>query len=127
MTKKYFFCSEIELIKDRFFSKWIDELNDEICGVYQQNKFFFYSSVCPHFGGEFQYLKKEKILRCKWHGWRFNVINGKSITNHDDYKSRSIIKNMLLKKDKNIGCFPFNGSLKKYNYSNLNGKIFINL
>ena len=34
------------------------------------------SSVCPHFGGDFEFRATEAILECKWHGWKFDARTG---------------------------------------------------
>jgi nitrite reductase/ring-hydroxylating ferredoxin subunit len=120
----FYFCEKIFLSKKIFFKKWIDEFNDEVCGLYIDKKMYFYSSICPHFGGELELLKKN-VLRCKWHGWRFEALTGKSISKIESYEQKSIFSKILSDKKKNIGCFPFNGILKKYDYFEINEKIYL--
>ena len=69
--------------KNVLFKKWVESINDEIC-VFKKNEkiFFIYSNICPHNGGEFSLPDNEKV-KCKWHGWEFNIIDGKCQT----YKS----------------------------------------
>lgn len=110
------FCPITELFEKKKITKWVDSLKDEISAFYVGKKIYVYSSICPHNGGEFNLNIKKKELKCLWHGWKFNVETGKSITNFKDYKKNSIIHKMLLQKEKAIGCFPFEGRLKRYNF-----------
>jgi nitrite reductase/ring-hydroxylating ferredoxin subunit len=126
MNKNLIYFCEKNFVKNKFFiKKWMHEFNDEICGLYIDKKMYFYSSICPHFGGELEFLKKNNTLRCKWHGWRFEALTGKSISNLESYEQKSIFSKILSEKKKSIGCFPFNGILKKYDYSEINDKIFL--
>jgi len=124
---KSFYYSSVKNIKKKiFFTKWIEDLNDEIGCVYEDQKIFLFSSICPHFGGEFTYDLKHRTLRCKWHGWKFDALTGKSLVKFEDYESKTLF-NRILKDDKkyNIGCFPFNGSLKLYKFKIENDQIYI--
>lgn len=53
------------------------------------------SSVCPHFGGDFDFSEKGDSIRCKWHSWRFDVPTGRCLTyplkthlRHYDFEER---------------------------------------
>ena len=123
---KIYFSSLQELKKNLFITKWFNEIKDEIGGIYDGSNFFFYSSICPHFGGDFKYCKHTKKLRCNWHGWQFDITNGKSITNFNSYEKKSIFNRILrLNRKIEIGCFPYKGSLKKYDHIIDNQDIFI--
>lgn len=65
---------------NNFYKSWIEEINDEIC-VWKKNSntYFAYSNICPHNGGEFKQPINDKI-KCKWHGWEFDINNGKCVT-----------------------------------------------
>ena len=55
------------LLKERYIIKFYDELKDEvICFLDKDENIKIYSSICPHFGGEIYYDKKNDYLRCKW-------------------------------------------------------------
>lgn len=83
---KIYFSSLLELKLNLFITKWFNEIKDEIGGIYDGSNFFFYSSISPHFGGDFKYYKQTKKLRCNWHGRQFDITNGKSITNFSGYE-----------------------------------------
>ena len=126
--KKIYFCKLEELKKSFFITKWFQEVNDEIGCIYYNNEIYLYSSICPHFGGDFFLCKKKKALKCKWHGWMFSIFDGKSCKNFEEYEDRTLLNSLLKSKKKyNIGCFPFNGKLKKYNHSIDNDKIYLNI
>ena len=116
MKKEYFFCCVDDLKRETKITKWIDDLKDEISAIYIDGKYYVYSTICPHFGGEFEIERKPKTLRCKWHGWKFDIITGRSLTEANHYKSGSIIYDIIKGKKNPIGCFPFNGQLQKYNF-----------
>jgi nitrite reductase (NADH) small subunit len=68
-------------------------------GVFNANgTFYALRNQCPHQGaplcegpvsgtclpsgaGQFVYARDGEILRCPWHGWEFDVTNGKSVHN----------------------------------------------
>ena len=58
----------------------------------ETKKVKIFSSICPHFGGEIFYNRKENNLQCKWHDWKFCRISGKCLS------------------------FPIKGSLNPYNF-----------
>ena len=69
------------LLKERYIIKFYDELKDEIiCFLDKDENIKIYSSICPHFGGEIYYDKKNDLLRCKWHDWKFCPTSGKCLT-----------------------------------------------
>jgi len=69
------------LLKERYIIKFYDELKDEIiCFLDKDENIKIYSSICPHFGGEIYYDKKNDLLRCKWHDWKFCQETGKCLS-----------------------------------------------
>ena len=89
--KKIYICNLKELNQKKSLIKWIDEIKDEVIVFYNsQNELKVFSSVCPHFGGELIFDQKENNLRCKWHGWKFNISNGNCINNITRIKLREI-------------------------------------
>jgi 3-phenylpropionate/trans-cinnamate dioxygenase ferredoxin subunit len=39
--------------------------------------------------GEYRYVREGEILRCPWHGWEFDVTNGRSIYNPHKVRVRA--------------------------------------
>ena len=116
-NKTYFFCSVAELKQARRITKWIEELRDEISAFYFEEKIWVRSTICPHFGGEFEFNAHQGILRCKWHGWKFDVTTGKSLTKLEAYQSESLIRKILeCGNCEPLGCFPYKGQLVQYNF-----------
>ena len=69
------------LVKKRYIIKFYNELKDEvICFLDKNQNIKIYSSICPHFGGEIYYDKKNDFLRCKWHDWKFSKDTGKCLS-----------------------------------------------
>ena len=69
------------LVKERYIIKFYNELKDEVICFLDKNKNIkIYSSICPHFGGEIYYDKKNDFLRCKWHDWKFSKDTGKCLS-----------------------------------------------
>ena len=89
--KKIHICSYEILKKDTFIVKFIEEWKDELILFIDSidNKLKIFSSICPHFGGEIIYDKKENILRCKWHDWKFCQKTGKCLSYPMNNKSIS--------------------------------------
>ena len=117
--KTYAFCSVSELKKNRKITRWIDELKDEISAFYVDDQIRVMSTVCPHFGGEFDLDEEKCLLRCRWHGWKFDLKSGKSLTKWEDYKDRndSLIRKILKRgKGEPLGCFPYKGKLTQYEF-----------
>jgi nitrite reductase/ring-hydroxylating ferredoxin subunit len=79
---KIFLCSISSLEKKDYFVKFIEEIKDEVIVFRDRetNKLKLFSSICPHFGGEIFYNKKEDVLKCKWHGWKYCKNTGKCLS-----------------------------------------------
>jgi len=65
-----------ELRQRRCIIRWFDEVRDEIAAMLVDGNVILRSSVCPHFGGDFEFRATEAILECKWHGWKFDARTG---------------------------------------------------
>ena len=66
------------------------------------------------------------IIRCLWHGWKFDVTTGKSISSINSYRKNSLIRKILNKEEKKpLGCFPFDGQLTKYDYKAKDDNLYI--
>ena len=72
-------CTESELRSTVRVTKWINEWNDEISAFYDNGTIIILSTVCPHFGGELEKIKGQLRLRCKWHGWEYDMESGKCL------------------------------------------------
>jgi nitrite reductase/ring-hydroxylating ferredoxin subunit len=72
----YAFCRLEELKVNGSMTKWVDSLRDEVTAVLDGDDIRVMSSVCPHFGGEFEYDPNERQLVCKWHSFKFDVKTG---------------------------------------------------
>ena len=109
-----YLCDYIDLKNNNYIIKFFDELKDEIiCYLDPNGKIKVFSSICPHFGGEIFYNKKNNILNCKWHDWKFCSNTGKCLS----YPIKGIL---------NPYDFEINpDNLKKYSASKENEKIFI--
>jgi nitrite reductase/ring-hydroxylating ferredoxin subunit len=70
------FCSLSELKSKKFIVKWMESLRDELMAVWQNGEIRIFSSICPHFGGEFKYDKRHNQFVCKWHGFCFDGKQG---------------------------------------------------
>lgn len=80
-SRSYRFCLVEDLKRVKSLSRWVDELKDELAAIYLENEIYVISSVCPHFGGEFDFQKRRKCtLKCKWHDWEFDLATGKCLT-----------------------------------------------
>ena len=97
--KKIHICSYEILKKDTFIVKFIEEWKDELIIFIDSmnNKLKIFSSICPHFGGELYFDKKQLKLRCKWHAWEYDPVSGKCLT----YKLKTKIRELLNRLD---GC-----------------------
>ena len=126
MLKEIFFC-HLQALKDKKkITIWNENLKDEISAFYVNEEIYVYSSICPHFGGEFEYNKKKLVIRCLWHGWKFDVTTGKSISDINHYKKNSFIHKILHKNEKKpLGCFSYDGQLTKYDYKAKDGNLYI--
>ena len=57
--------------------KWVEEVHDEVAVMIVDGSLIVRSSVCPHFGGEFElHASEATTLQCKWHGWTFDFRTG---------------------------------------------------
>ena len=113
-NKKYTICSLSELKTRKRVTKFIDEIKDEISVFWMNGKPKAISSICPHFGGEFDYDPARELLRCKWHGWKFNLNTCQSLSQWDMYEESSLIRTILKDAKEPLGCFPFKGKLQLY-------------
>ena len=112
--KKYKFCSLSELKAEKKVTKFIIELKDEVSVFWMNGKPKAISSICPHFGGEFDYDSKKEQLRCRWHGWKFDLHSCQSLSQWDLYEESSLIGKILKDAKEPLGCFPFKGKLQTY-------------
>lgn len=110
-------CSLSELREKRIVTKWIESIKDEISAFYVGDDIKVFSTVCPHFGGDFEYHEKKCLLRCKWHGWKFDAKTGESLTDFFDYQETSIVRKILQTgSGEPLGCFPYRGKLNEYRF-----------
>lgn len=73
-TVKAVFCSIQELQIRGRITRWMEELRDEITAIRSEDELHVFSSICPHFGGEFDFAAQEgTTIQCKWHAWRFDI------------------------------------------------------
>lgn len=76
-----FFCDYKDLKNKNYIIKFFEDLKDEVIMFIDKNQNIkLFSSICPHFGGEIYYLKKQNELRCKWHNWKFCIKTGECLT-----------------------------------------------
>ena len=54
-------CKITYLDENKFFKKWINDLNDELIVFKNKDKIYIKSAVCPHFGGPIDFDKKNKM------------------------------------------------------------------
>ena len=76
-SKKIIFCSVKEVEAKEIVTKWVLEWRDEISALIFKDELYVLSTICPHFGGEFNYSSKKGVLRCKWHNFEYDVTSGK--------------------------------------------------
>jgi sulfoxide reductase heme-binding subunit YedZ len=81
-SKLYYVClkSEIPEGRSKVFSISDKEGKKQDVGVFNlQGIFYGISNVCVHEGGPLNQGTVEKtIVTCPWHGWKYDVRNGKS-------------------------------------------------
>ncbi len=108
--KKIYLCSTNEIYKKKYLNFWIEEFRDElIVFVNKLNQIKIFSSICPHFGGEIKFNKKDNTLTCKWHNWKFCPDTGTCLSykiigrlkNYDFQVEPSDLKNYITKIEKN--------------------------
>lgn len=80
VSKKIQFCSIAELQEKKIVTKWIDEWRDEVSAIFIDDNILVFSTICPHFGGEIQLVQGPARLRCKWHGWYYDLKTGKCLS-----------------------------------------------
>ena len=80
MDNKVFVCNALELDKNKYIIKWIEDWRDEIIIFKKNNEIKLFSSICPHFGGQIVYDKSTKKLKCLWHDWKFCNSSGKCLS-----------------------------------------------
>ena len=123
-SKIFIFCSVKELQESGRVTKFVDELRDEISAFYVDGKYHVISSICPHFGGEFDFDAQHCILTCRWHGWKFNLKTKRSLTDYKEYQTDSLVGTLLKgKKEQPLGCFPYKGQLATYEYQIADGML----
>lgn len=114
-THSLYITTKNILIKKRYVIKFYNQLKDEIiCFLDKSNKIKIYSSICPHYGGEIYYDKKNDNLRCKWHDWKFCTNTGKCLSYPMKLKLNPY--NFKVKPNK----------LKKYNLKLVSEEIYLN-
>jgi nitrite reductase/ring-hydroxylating ferredoxin subunit len=79
IPRKLKFCKIEELEESTQITKWVDEWKDEISAYWMEGEIVVLSTICPHFGGEFERISGARRLRCKWHGLEFNLNSGKCL------------------------------------------------
>ncbi len=80
-------------------SRKIVSVEGRSIGVFNvKGEYYALRNMCPHQGaplcegslhgtaattkpGEYEWIREGEILRCPWHGWEFDVTNGRSIFN----------------------------------------------
>jgi|GEM_PF-502153 len=77
ISKRVRFCRVSELDAKGHVTRWIDEWRDEITAVKTAEGIVTMSSVCPHHGGELVPDAASGRMVCKWHGWEFDLKEGK--------------------------------------------------
>ncbi len=106
MVERYEVCPVEELPPGE---KRIVELKDGrlSIGVFNvDGTFHALSNVCPHqlaplcegeitgemvsdSPGEFEWVREGEVIRCPWHGWKFNIADGTSVFNPHEVRTRS--------------------------------------
>lgn len=74
------FCPTDELAAKGWIKRWVEDLRDEIAAIQTSDGVQVVSTICPHFGGEFDLSRSRTELRCRWHGWRFDGKTGRCLT-----------------------------------------------
>lgn len=112
--KRFYLCSTNNLLNNSYYTKWIDEIKDEVIVFIDNFKCIkVFSSICPHFGGEIFYNDKKNELKCKWHGWKFCIKSGQCLSHP--------IKGRLKVYDFDIAP----NKLKNYSHIIKNNKIYL--
>ena len=73
-----FLCDFHDLESQDYLIIPIEKLKDEfIVLLNEKEEIKIFSSICPHFGGEIIFDKKNQYLTCKWHAYKFSSNDGK--------------------------------------------------
>ena len=85
----------------------IVEIDGISVGVFNvKGRFYALRNRCPHQGGplcdgrlveyrdsprphEFRFSREGEILRCPWHGWEFDITNGRTVVSPERYRARA--------------------------------------
>ena len=114
-AKTFILCSLAELKERKQVTTWVEEFKDEISAFYIDEEINVFSTICPHFGGDFDLNEKKCQLVCRWHGWKFDLKTGHSVVDIKSYQNDSLIRKILEGGNRQLlGCFPFKGKLKSY-------------
>jgi nitrite reductase/ring-hydroxylating ferredoxin subunit len=73
-------CSRDELTRKRRINQWVEGWRDEVVVIDRSPHPLVISGVCPHFGGELDFVASENRLRCRWHAWEFDAETGRCLT-----------------------------------------------
>jgi nitrite reductase/ring-hydroxylating ferredoxin subunit len=90
-------------------------------GLYRiQGQYYAWRNVCPHQGApvckgrvcgttlpslvyEYSYGRENEILRCPWHGWEFDLLNGEHLVDPDTKLKRG---RLMIGSEKNENLEP---------------------
>jgi len=79
--QKEFLCDIQDLKTQDYIIVPIEKFKDEFIILLSPNEEIkIFSSICPHFGGEIIFDKKNQYLTCKWHAYKYSSNDGKCIT-----------------------------------------------
>ncbi|MDM5147405.1 Rieske (2Fe-2S) protein [Candidatus Persebacteraceae bacterium Df01] len=91
MAKKHFVCETIALLPGE---RRLLDVGSRSIGVFNvDGSYYALLNVCPHTGGNlcegpvcgtnlpvddyrYEYGMENKVLRCAWHGWEFDITTG---------------------------------------------------
>jgi nitrite reductase/ring-hydroxylating ferredoxin subunit len=100
---KYYVAEAAEL---REKQKLVVRVNGMEVGLFHvHGNFYAWRNVCPHAGApvclgrvtgttlptpvyEYEYGKEQQVLRCPWHGWEFDLEDGKHLAQGSQVKLR---------------------------------------
>ena len=78
--KSFSICSLRDLKKEKILTKWVAPFKDELTVIIKDEAITVFSSICPHFGGEFNINLKNLRASCKWHGYEFDLTLGNCLS-----------------------------------------------
>jgi nitrite reductase (NADH) small subunit len=102
----------------------IVEVAGRSIGVFHVNgQFYALRNRCPHQGaplckgaikgmalpskpGEYRWGREGEILRCPWHGWEFDITNGRSIYNPHKIRVRTYEVTVEADEDPSVETYP---------------------